>query len=137
MNAAWIGLCGSALLVVWLLRDALTDMCKEEVRTRLTQLPYTLLRIVALRIPRPGRDDALAEWRAELDFILSETDGLPITRIVRGVWYSMAMLGLLMPFADVRHFVAACWWRLTRRMRQVPALKEEETGTGEHFAPSL
>lgn len=113
MNAAWVGLCGSALLAVWLLRDALTDLCKEEVRTRLTELPYTVLRIVVLRIARPERHDVLTEWRAELDFILSETDGLPITRLLRGVRYSLGMLGLMLPFTDARHVIAAHWWRIT------------------------
>lgn len=118
MNAAWVGLCGTALLVVWLLRDALTDMCKEEVKTRLERLPYAVLRMVALRIPRPERPDVLEEWRAELDYILSETDGLPITRLLRGVSYSVGMMGLMLPFADARQAVAAYWWRVTRRLRQ-------------------
>jgi lipopolysaccharide/colanic/teichoic acid biosynthesis glycosyltransferase len=120
MNAAWVGLCGSALLLaVWLLRDALTDMCKEEVRTRLTELPYTILHIVALRIPRPERNDVLTEWRAELDFILSETDGLPITRLLRGVRYSLGMLGLMLPFTDARHVMAAHWWKMVRQRTTV------------------
>lgn len=119
MNAAWVGLCGSALLAVWLLRDALTDMFKEEVRTRLTELPYIVLRIVALRIPRPERSDVLTEWRAELDFILSETDGLPITRLLRGVGYSLGLLGLMLPFTDARHVIAAHWWNIVGRRTTV------------------
>jgi exopolysaccharide biosynthesis polyprenyl glycosylphosphotransferase len=118
MNAAWVGLCGSALLFVWLLRDALTDMCKEEVRTRLAKLPYAILRIVALRIPRPERRDVLDEWRAELDFILGKTDGLPITRLLRGTWYSVGMLELWLPFDNARHVIAAYWWKTTRRFRR-------------------
>ena len=95
MNAAWLSLCGLGLLGIWLLRDAITDMCKEEIRTRLSRFPYTLLRIVALRIPRPARQDALGEWSAELDFILSETDGLPVTRFLRGTRYSASLLALI------------------------------------------
>jgi hypothetical protein len=51
MSAVWLGLCGAGFLFVWLLRDALTDMCKEEIRTRLVRLPHAVLRVVAIRIP--------------------------------------------------------------------------------------
>jgi exopolysaccharide biosynthesis polyprenyl glycosylphosphotransferase len=116
MNAVWLGLCGAGFLVVWLLRDALTDMCKEEIRTRLVRLPHAVLRVVAIRIPRGERQEVLAEWSAELDFILSETDGLPVTRLLRGVWYSVSLLGLLLPFTVARDRIAAYWWEVTRRL---------------------
>jgi hypothetical protein len=42
VNAVRTGPCGSALLVIWLVRDALTDMCREEARTRLAAFPYAV-----------------------------------------------------------------------------------------------
>ena len=120
MNAAWLSLCGLGLLGVWLLRDAITDMCKEEIKTRLSRLPYALLRVVALRIPRAERQDVIGEWRAELDFILDETDGLPLTRLLRGIHYSASLLGLMLPFATIRDLIAAYWWRMaSRRLHRV------------------
>ena len=122
MNAAWLGLGGLGLLVIWLLRDALTDMCKEEIRTRLSRLPYAFLRISALCIPRSERRDVINEWRAELDFILSETDGLPLTRLQRGIFYSASQLRLMLPFSNLRDLIAAYWYRKKlRRSRQAGA----------------
>lgn len=115
MNAVFLGLCGLGLLAVLLLRDAITDMCKEEVKTRLGALPYTLLRVVSLRFPRGERQDMICEWRAELDFILSETDGLPLTRLLRGIRYSVGLLGFMLPFAGTRELLAACWYRIRLR----------------------
>jgi exopolysaccharide biosynthesis polyprenyl glycosylphosphotransferase len=123
MNAAWLGLCGAGFLAVWLLRDALTDMCKEEVRTRLVRLPHAVLRLVAMRIPRREREDVLAEWSAELDFILSETDGLPVTRLLRGLRYSVSLLDLLLPFTTARDLIAAYWWKVTCRLRGTPWIR--------------
>lgn len=112
MNAAWLSLCGLGLLGIWLLRDAITDMCKEEIRTRLSRLPYAVLRIVVLRIQRPARQDALSEWTIELDFILGNTDGLPVTRLLRGIHYSASLLvRTMLPFAVIRELVATFWWR--------------------------
>src|ERR1700733_14688231 len=117
MSPVWLGLCSLGLLVVWLLRDAITDMCKEEFRTRLGRFPYSLLRVIVLRIPRAERQDMLSEWYAEMDFILSETDGLPVTRLLRGVRYSLSLLSLMMPFAGLRdRFNAYLWRRRSRRL---------------------
>src|SRR5689334_64928 len=65
------------------------------------------------------RTDPLAEptsWRASLDFILSETDGLPLTHFLRGVCYSVSLLGLMLPFATVRDVAAGYWWTVWRRL---------------------
>jgi hypothetical protein len=66
---------------------------------------------------RGERQEVLDEWSAELDFILSEADGLPVTRLLRGVWYSVSLLGLLLPFTVARDRIAAYWWKVTRRLR--------------------
>jgi hypothetical protein len=42
---------------------AVTDMCKDEVRTRLGRLPYLLIRMAALRgmsLRQPGRQLAIS-----------------------------------------------------------------------------
>ena len=67
------------------------------------------------------RPDMLDEWKAELDFILSETDGLPLTRLLRGMRYSVCLLGLMLPFTNVRNRIAGWWWRKgTHRLRYRP-----------------
>ncbi len=116
MNAAWFSLCGLGLLGIWLLRDAITEMCKEEIRTRVGRFPYVLLRVVAMRIERALREEALHEWRIELDFILSDTDGLPVTRLLRGIHFSVSLLvHTLLPCARIRELIAAYWWRASSR----------------------
>jgi hypothetical protein len=75
--------------VIW---AALADMFKDEIRTRLGRLPYLLIRVAALRIPAADRSDLTGEWDAELDLILHRTDGLPISRLLRGVWFSADLL---------------------------------------------
>lgn len=68
------------------------DMCKEEVRARIERLPFALLRLAAYWLPRSVRGDLSAEWSAELDYILHEAEGLPITRLLRGVCYSTDLM---------------------------------------------
>jgi DNA helicase HerA-like ATPase len=75
--------------VLW---ATVTDMCKDEVRTRLSGLPHLLIRVASLRIPRDVRGDITAEWNAELYYILRGTEGLPVTRLLRGVTYSVDLV---------------------------------------------
>jgi exopolysaccharide biosynthesis polyprenyl glycosylphosphotransferase len=125
MSAAWLGLCGLGVICAWLSWSAISAMCQEEIRTRMGRLPYAVLRAAALRIPRAERPEVIAEWQAELDFILGETDGLPMTRLLRGVRYSASLLGLLLPFARIRDLIAAYWWRKeSRRLRSVVWVSE-------------
>jgi hypothetical protein len=77
-----------AILFGSVLWATVTDMCKDEVRTRLSGLPYLLIRVASLRIPRDARGDITGEWNAELVYILRGTEGLPVTRLLRGVTYS-------------------------------------------------
>lgn len=81
-----------AILFGSVLWAAVTDMCKDEVRTRLGGLPHLLIRVASLRIPRTARGDITDEWRAELEYILRGTEGLPVTRLLRGVTYSADLL---------------------------------------------
>jgi hypothetical protein len=80
--AAAVGVLGSLL---W---ATLTDMFKDELRTRLGRLPYWLIGMAALRIPAAARSDLIEEWEAELDVILHDTEGLPLTWLVRGINFS-------------------------------------------------
>jgi hypothetical protein len=95
-----------AILLGSVLWAAVTDMCKDEVRTRLSRFPYLLIRVAALRIPRAARSDLTDEWEAELDYILRSTEGLPLTRLLRGVIYSADLLLRGAP-AVAREIVAA------------------------------
>jgi hypothetical protein len=81
-------------ILLWsLLWATLTDMFKDELRTRLGRLPYWLIRMAALRIPAVDRrTDLVEEWEAELDVILHDTEGRPLTWLVRGVSFSMDLL---------------------------------------------
>lgn len=74
---------------VW---STLTDMGKEELRTRLSGIPSLLLRLAARRLPPVGRSDVTTEWNAELNHILAETKGLPLTRLFRGTKYAADLL---------------------------------------------
>jgi len=118
MNGGWVGLCGLALLAVWLLRDVLTEMCQEEARTRLGQLPYALIGLVALRIPRAARYDAVVEWRAELEFILGDTEGMPLTRLLRGIRYAISLLRIMLPFRVLIEIIAE--YALRKRRTGLP-----------------
>jgi hypothetical protein len=89
-SSTWITVAGIFLgSLVW---AAVTDMFKDEVRARLGGLPFWLLRRAARRIPKAVRSDVVEEWNAELEFILRATEGLPLTRLVRGTRYAADLL---------------------------------------------
>jgi hypothetical protein len=90
MKFTWVILAGAAVL--WLLRTATTQMCQEEMRTRMAGLPYALVRVASKRLPEEVRDDVADEWRGELAFVLRETDGLPLTRLLRGMRFAMGLV---------------------------------------------
>lgn len=82
----------AGLFIGSMLWAAITDMCKDEIRTRIGRLPYALIRMAVLRIPHAARGGLTEEWQAELDFILHGTDGLPATRLLRGASFSVDLL---------------------------------------------
>jgi hypothetical protein len=91
MNAAVAIAAVFALLagaVVW---RALGAMCEEEIETRIGRLPHALIRLAVLRLPQDVRSDLADEWTAELGFIVSETDGLPVTRLLRGLHFAASL----------------------------------------------
>lgn len=76
-------------MLIW---RALGVMCTEEINTRIGRLPNVLIRAAALRLPRDVRKDLVDEWTAELDVIVSDTDGLPVTRLARGLRFAASLL---------------------------------------------
>ena len=80
------------ILAVAMLLGAVKAMCQEEIETRIGRVPNALIRLAAARLPRLAREDVADEWRAELDHILRATDGLPITRLLRGMRYAIGLL---------------------------------------------
>ncbi len=80
------------LLAATMLWRALGAMCEQEIETRIGRLPNALIRLAALRLPRDVRTDLADEWKAELDFIVSGTDGLPVTRLLRGLHFAASLL---------------------------------------------
>ena len=92
MNAIELVMIAAVMIAAGLLRDALTDMFKQEFGTRLTGLPKQLIHIAAKRLPARIRAEYLEEWLGELDYVLRETDGLPVARLIRGTRYAAGVL---------------------------------------------
>lgn len=92
MKDVVILLIAAALIFVVAVKGAVTDMAKGEARTRLGRIPTFLLRLALRRVPADLREDLASEWLAELDYVLAGTDGLPVTRLWRGVRYSAGIL---------------------------------------------
>lgn len=83
---------GLALVTV-LLVPILLDLVKGEIRGRLDRLPHGLLRIARRRLRpelRASRCDE--EWQPELDYILTAAEGLPLTRLLKGIRYAVCLL---------------------------------------------
>lgn len=68
-------------------------LVNDELRGWLDLLPHIVLRLAAKRL-RPGQREAIyqAEWVPELAYILKEAETRPITRLVRGVRFSLGLL---------------------------------------------
>ncbi len=92
MKSTWFVLLGLAVLGYGLLRTVATQICQEEMRTRLSRLPNSLIYLAASRLPGQAREEFGHEWRAELAFMLRDTAGLPLTRLFRGTRYAMSLL---------------------------------------------
>ncbi len=78
-----------AALLLW---RALNAMCQKEIETRIGRLPNALIHLAVLRLPRDVRGDLTSEWAAELDFIVSGAEGLPVTRLLRGLRFAASLL---------------------------------------------
>ena len=78
-------------LVVAIFSPPITEMFDEEIRTRLSRLPNALIFLIALRFPREIRRDLVDEWTAELEAVVSGTEGLPVTRLLAGLEYAWGL----------------------------------------------
>ena len=94
-------------LVIWLLRNATGEMLKEEMQTRLCRIPNAVIRVAVLRLPEQSRSELAAEWLSELAFIVNDTEGLPVTRLLRGVRFAGSLL-----------------WTAREMARELPSVQE-------------
>jgi hypothetical protein len=92
MRALLIAVVVIGAVVLGVVKAVMRLMIQEEARTRLERLPFALIRLASARVPRELRDDLAAEWHAELEFLLTGTGGMPVTRVVRGIRYSAGLL---------------------------------------------
>ncbi len=99
MRDIWIGIACLTLAFRWLL-VALADLMSEEARTRLARIPFAIVRLARARLPRDLRDDLAQEWDAELMFVLTGTEGMPITRLLRGTRFALGLLRAAPAVAD-------------------------------------
>lgn len=81
------------LFLPLLLVEICKDAVKEEARTRLERLPFAILHLAARRLPVESREYVLhGEWQPELHYIIAESNGLPLTRLARGICFSLGLL---------------------------------------------
>lgn len=72
---------------------ALQRMAVDELRGRLDRVPWVLLKLARLRVPRELRSKLYdGEWMPELFHIMSLAETLPLTRLVKGIRYSVGIL---------------------------------------------
>ena len=92
MRSGWILLTGIICLFIWLLRNATGEMLKEEMQTRLCRIPNAVICVAVLRLPEDSRSELVDEWLRELAHIVNGTEGLPITRLLRGLRFAGSLL---------------------------------------------
>jgi hypothetical protein len=92
MSAMWIAVVAIIGMAIGIVKATIGQMLQEEISTRLGRIPFLLIRLASLRVPPELRDDLAAEWNAELEFIVTETDGVPVTRLIRGIRVSTGFL---------------------------------------------
>ncbi len=80
------------MLLAGLVASAVGGMVQDEIRMRLTRIPYGVLRLAAFLVPPDQRDDLRTEWRAELSAIVEETKDVPFTGLLRATWYALGVL---------------------------------------------
>ena len=92
MNRLVVVMITAVSLVFGLVIGAIKSLLTEEIRTRLRQLTYALIRLAGSRVVHEIRDDLFDEWRAELDYIFRDTEGLPVTALLHGTTYATGLL---------------------------------------------
>jgi hypothetical protein len=68
------------------------DLVSEELRSSLDRMPYAVLRLAIRRLPAELRQNVGDEWLAELHHILHHTKGLPLTRLISAIPYTLGLL---------------------------------------------
>jgi hypothetical protein len=89
LKAAVLAAAGLAAVTIIRIAGAILD---EELRSRLFRLPYLLLRLARRRLPADLRDLHDEDWLPDLEYIVRATDGLPVTRLVRGTGHAFGIL---------------------------------------------
>lgn len=92
MSSIWVAAVVIIGMAIGIVKAAIGEMVQEEVSTRLGRIPFALIQLACMQVPPELRDDLAAEWNAELEYLLSDTDGMPLTRLVRGIRYSSGLL---------------------------------------------
>jgi hypothetical protein len=75
----------------WLVK-VIVEMLTIEGQNRLSLLPSLLLRLAARRVSAALRADLENKWQIELLHIEQQTEGLPVTRLVRGTSFAVGIL---------------------------------------------
>jgi hypothetical protein len=83
---------GVLSLVVMFLGTALGDLVNEEIRGWLDRVPRAVLRLAALRLDPADREATYREvWGPDLDYYLRGDESRPITRLIRGMAFSVSL----------------------------------------------
>jgi hypothetical protein len=83
---------GVLSLMVMFLVAALGDLVSEEIRGWLDRIPRAVLKLAALRLDPADRDTTYQEvWGPDLDYFLRGDESRPITRLIRGMAFSVSL----------------------------------------------
>ena len=83
---------GVLSLMVMFLGAALGDLVSEEIRGWLDRVPRAFLKLAALRLDPADRETTYREvWGPDLDYFLGGDESRPITRLIRGMAFSVSL----------------------------------------------
>jgi hypothetical protein len=83
---------GVLSLMVMFLGAALGDLVSQEIRGWLDRVPRAVLKLAALRLDPADREATYREvWRPDLDYYLRGDESRPITRLIRGMAFSVSL----------------------------------------------
>ena len=89
---------GVLSLVVMFLGAALGDLVSEEIRGWLDRVPRTVLKLATLRLDPANREATYREvWGPDLDCDLRGDESRPITRLIRGMAFSVSLAWRVRP----------------------------------------
>lgn len=89
MSAVWSVAVAVVLVIVGHLLGALAS---EEIYTRICRLPFAAIRLAVLAVPKQEREELRSDLEADLAYLLKETEGLPITKLWRGIRFAGSLL---------------------------------------------